>query len=317
MGRRALGRPEHSRRAIATALAWGLPGSASPGWWCWLRLAGGPNIYNSGRQGLASNSSSFGQSGFYGDAGVWALGARQQLVDNPRPLSQSSPSLSCRTSHIGPSRPSREGFGRGVQVRRWGEAWSWVVHSIRFSCQILPEVWKCRLIKPWKFTALQPKRKRWIPIGRWNGRLCGMRRVDALTLVHRGTLHLGGVTVLWLMLGRSLEYRILIGPALIRGHRGGWAGCWIFIGWAASLSPPPSPAFSGERQGERNSWWGACGNGGRLGITSMHRGSTRFCLGTARFHWGITRAHTIITSLHRDITRLHRGVTIIHSSAAV
>ena len=58
------------------------------------------------------------------------------------------------------------------------------------------------------------------------------------------------------------------------------------------------------------------GNGGRLGISSKHRGSTRFCLGTARFHWGITRAHTIITSLHRDITRLHRGVTIIHSSAA-
>ena len=118
MGRRALGRPEHSRRAIATALAGGLPGSASPGRWRWLRLAGGPNIYNSGRQGLASNSSNFGQSGFYSDSGVWALGARQQRVDNPRPLSQSSASLSCRTSHIGPSRPSREGFGRGVQVRR-------------------------------------------------------------------------------------------------------------------------------------------------------------------------------------------------------
>ena len=42
-----------------------------------------------------------------------------------------------------------------------------------------------------------------------------MRRVDALTLVHRGTLHLGGVTGLWLMLDHSLEYRILIGPALI------------------------------------------------------------------------------------------------------
>ena len=44
-----------------------------------------------------------------------------------------------------------------------------------------------------------------------------MRRVDALTIAHQGILHLGGVTGLWLMLGRSLEYRILIGPALIRG----------------------------------------------------------------------------------------------------
>ena len=31
VGRRALGRPEHSHRAIATALARWLPGSASPG----------------------------------------------------------------------------------------------------------------------------------------------------------------------------------------------------------------------------------------------------------------------------------------------
>ena len=117
MGRRALGRPEHSCRAIATALAGGLPRSASPGQWRWLRLAGGPNINNCGRQGLSSNSGSFWQGGVYGDVGVWALGERQQRVDYPGPLSQSSPSLSCRTSHIGPSRPSREGFGRGVQVR--------------------------------------------------------------------------------------------------------------------------------------------------------------------------------------------------------
>ena len=33
-----------------------------------------------------------------------------------------------------------------------------------------------------------------------------MRGVDALTLVHWGTLHLGGVTGLWLMLGHSLGY---------------------------------------------------------------------------------------------------------------
>ena len=98
----------------------GFPGSASPGRWRWWRLAGGPNIYNSGWQGLASYSSSFRQSGFYGDAGVWTLGARQQWVDNSRPLSQRSPSLSCRTSHLRPSRPSREGFGAGAseKVRR-------------------------------------------------------------------------------------------------------------------------------------------------------------------------------------------------------
>ena len=129
MGRRALGWLEHSCWAIATALAGGLPRSASPCRWFWLRLAGGPNINNRGRQGLSSNSGSFWQSGFDGDAGVLALGALHQRVNNPRPLSQSSPSLSCRTSHMRPSRPSREGFGVGVQVRGWGEAWFWVVHS--------------------------------------------------------------------------------------------------------------------------------------------------------------------------------------------
>ena len=122
MGRRLFGRPEHSCRAIATALAGGLPRSASPCRWVWLRLAGGPNINNRGRQGLMSNSGCICQGGVYGDAGVWALGARQQRIYNPRPLSQSSPSLSCRTSHIGPSRPSREGFGVRVQVRGSGEA---------------------------------------------------------------------------------------------------------------------------------------------------------------------------------------------------
>ena len=50
----------------------------------------------------------------------WALSAQQQRIHNPKPLSQSSPSLSCRTSHIWPSRPpSREGFAVGLQVMGW------------------------------------------------------------------------------------------------------------------------------------------------------------------------------------------------------
>ena len=48
-----------------------------------------------------------------------------------------------------------------------------------------------------------------------------MRGVDALAFVHWGTLHLGGVTGRWLILGRSLGCQIPIGPALIRGHWGG------------------------------------------------------------------------------------------------
>ena len=129
MGRRALGRLEHSCRAIATALAGGLPRSASSCRWLWLRLAGGPNINNHGRQGLSSNSGSFWQGGVYDDAGVWALGARQQRVDYPRPLSQSSPSLSCRTSHIGPSRPSRSVWCRGASER--------VRRGLILSCSLL------------------------------------------------------------------------------------------------------------------------------------------------------------------------------------
>ena len=43
-------------------------------------------------------------------------------VHDSRPLSHSIPSLSCRTSHSWPSRPSREGLGVGLQVRERGEA---------------------------------------------------------------------------------------------------------------------------------------------------------------------------------------------------
>ena len=56
------------------------------GWWS--------NINNRGRQGLMSNSGCFWQAGVYGDAGVWALGARQQRIYYPRPLSLRAPPAS-------------------------------------------------------------------------------------------------------------------------------------------------------------------------------------------------------------------------------
>ena len=48
-------------------------------------------------------------------SGRWARGSSGYT--NSRPLSYSLPSLSCRTSHLRPSRPSREGFGAGLQQR--------------------------------------------------------------------------------------------------------------------------------------------------------------------------------------------------------
>ena len=146
LGRRALGRPEHSCRAITAALSGGLPGSSSPWWRLCLRLAGGPNLDNHGRQVLTSDSGCFWKGSVYGNVGIQSLGARQQRIYNSRPLPQSSPSLSCRTSHKWPSRPSWKGFGVGLQVRGWGEARSWVIHSKGSSCRILPGVWNSRFI---------------------------------------------------------------------------------------------------------------------------------------------------------------------------
>ena len=60
--------------------------------------------------------------------------------------------------------------------------------------KILAGVWKSRLIKPWKATAVQAKLEHCISIGRWNGRLCQMRGVETLAFVRWGTHHLGGVT---------------------------------------------------------------------------------------------------------------------------
>ena len=113
-------------------------------------------------------------------------------------------------------------------------------------------------------------------------------------LVHWGTHHLGGVIGCWLRLGRALGCWIPIGPALIRGHRGGWARRRILIGWAAVPSSPPSPGLLGMWRGERSSWR-CTNNGGCRGITSVHRG---------------------ITKVHRGITKVHRGFTKVHSGAA-
>ena len=54
VGRRALGRPKHACRAIATAFALRPSRSASPGRWRSLGLAGISNIHNGRQLGLAS-----------------------------------------------------------------------------------------------------------------------------------------------------------------------------------------------------------------------------------------------------------------------
>ena len=48
-------------------------------------------------------------------SGRWARGSSRYTI--PDLCLRAPPSLSCRTSHIWPSRPSREGFGVGLQVR--------------------------------------------------------------------------------------------------------------------------------------------------------------------------------------------------------
>ena len=52
-----------------------------------------------------------------------------------------------------------EGLVQGCSREGEEKDRSRVVHSSRGGIQILPEVWKGQLIKPWKFTALQAKWK--------------------------------------------------------------------------------------------------------------------------------------------------------------
>ena len=101
-----------------------------------------------------------------------------------------------------------------------------------------------------------------------------MRGVESWMLIHWGAHHLGEVIGRWLGSGRALRCWILIGPALIRGHWGGWVVCWILIVWAAVPSSPPSPGLLGLWRGKRSSWR-CTGNGGCRGIFKVHNGAAR------------------------------------------
>ena len=85
------------------------------GWWLVLLLIDLFQIQDCGQTGLSSKSSRFGQRGGVNhELSVWACGAGQQRVHDPRPLSKGSPSLSIGTSHFEPRGQSREGFGVGL-----------------------------------------------------------------------------------------------------------------------------------------------------------------------------------------------------------
>ena len=110
--RRALGWPVNARRAVATAFAWL---ASRLGWRLVLFLPRLLQIQDCGQPGLTSKGSRLGQrSGVDHELGVWACGAGQQRIHDPRPPSKSSPNLSIGTSHFGPRRQSREGFGVGL-----------------------------------------------------------------------------------------------------------------------------------------------------------------------------------------------------------
>ena len=78
MGRRALRQPKQRLSSgLRLRLRDGLREASLLGdgaCWGWLMF---PISTTVGGWGLASYCSSFGQSGFYRDAGVWTLGARQ------------------------------------------------------------------------------------------------------------------------------------------------------------------------------------------------------------------------------------------------
>ena len=110
--RRALGWPVNARRAVATAFVWL---ASRLGWRLVLFLPRLLQIQDCGRPGLTSKGSRLGQRrGVDQELGVWACGAGQQRIHDPRPPSISFPSLSIGTSQIGPRRQSREGFGVGL-----------------------------------------------------------------------------------------------------------------------------------------------------------------------------------------------------------
>ena len=110
--RRALGWSVDPRRAMVTAFVW-LPFQL--GWRLVLLLLDLFQIQDCGRPGLLSKSSRFGQRGGVNrKLSVWACGAGQQRIHDPRPPSKGSPSLSIGTSHFEPRGQSREWFGVGL-----------------------------------------------------------------------------------------------------------------------------------------------------------------------------------------------------------
>ena len=84
-------------------------------WLVVLRQPGLRNVQRRGWPGSTVEGGSFWKGSVYQQPRVWASGAGQQRVDDPRPLSISFPSLSIGTSYM-PSRQSREGFG-GVLLK--------------------------------------------------------------------------------------------------------------------------------------------------------------------------------------------------------
>ena len=115
--KRALRRSIDPCRAVAAAFAGLAPGQTRSLWLVVLRQSSLCNVQHRGWPGSTVEGGSFGKGGVYQQPHVWASGAGQQRVDNPRPLSVSFPSLSMGTSHS-PSRQSREGFGGGLLKSR-------------------------------------------------------------------------------------------------------------------------------------------------------------------------------------------------------
>ena len=112
---RALRWPVQSCRAVAavsTRLASGQR------WLAALLQGNLSNIQYRRWPGSTVEGSRFRQRDVYRQPRVWAGGAGQQRIHDPRPLFCSFSSLSIGTSHQTPKRQSREGFGGGLLKSR-------------------------------------------------------------------------------------------------------------------------------------------------------------------------------------------------------
>ena len=250
--RRALWWPVNARWVVVTAFVWL---ASRLGWQLVLFLSRLFQIQDCGRPGLTTKGSRLGQrDDVYQELGVWACGAGQQRIHDPRPPSISSPSLSIGTSHFGPRRQSREGFGVGLLRSRWGEAKYWVVSSWLGGSQILSGVSWGRLIKPQIFRVVLARSAFFILIGCWDGRLWQRRGGEAERMLHWGTLHLRPSIGLWPGPCSSPVSRITIGCWVSLGHDVSGARHWALIGWARSLSSPPSPWLLASSELRFSSW---------------------------------------------------------------